>query len=235
MNLVNWELVCMPKKLGGMGVTDLKLFNQALLVKHYWQWFKEDPNLWKPLVTQMGIDQYNIPTSELFTKTLKGTLDFARMSILMRPGNGENIKVWHEDWGFGILKDRLSILHSYCHTDTQTLEEVCRNRNIQSIFLDNLSLEAQQEMHTLQMHLNQVTLQANRRDEAEWKWEANPRFSVKTAYFMMKNAPRTMTHIHRIWKLQTPPRFRVFGWLATLNRILTIDNLRKKGMYITNS
>jgi hypothetical protein len=43
MHLINWELVTTPKRLGGLGIVDLKTFNQALLVKWYWQWDKLAP------------------------------------------------------------------------------------------------------------------------------------------------------------------------------------------------
>lgn len=36
-HLVNWQTVCQPKAVGGIGILDLKIFNQALLLK--WMWW----------------------------------------------------------------------------------------------------------------------------------------------------------------------------------------------------
>ena len=36
----------------------------------------------------------------------------------------------------------------------------------------------------------------------------------------------------KIWKLKIPPRVMVFGWLTLRNRILTMDNLRRRGMIV---
>lgn len=49
MNLVKWEIVCMPKQLGGLGVADLRTFNQALLLKWHFQWQLTQPRIWKEI------------------------------------------------------------------------------------------------------------------------------------------------------------------------------------------
>ena len=38
-----------------------------------------------------------------------------------------------------------------------------------------------------------------------------------------------------IWKLKVPPRVVIFGWLAIRKRILTQDNLRKRGRIVVNA
>lgn len=45
MSLANWNLVCKPKEFGGLGIMDLKMFNQALLIKWYDQWEKPNQSL----------------------------------------------------------------------------------------------------------------------------------------------------------------------------------------------
>lgn len=45
MSLENWNLVCKPKEFGGLGIMDLKMFNQALLIKWYDQWEKPNQSL----------------------------------------------------------------------------------------------------------------------------------------------------------------------------------------------
>jgi zinc-binding in reverse transcriptase len=69
-------------------------------------------------------------------------------------------------------------------------------------------------------------------DEVYWKGNSTGVLTAKSAYFTMKNGPRIKTikiNIDEIWKLNVPPRFKVWAWMMLLNRILTTDNLKKKG------
>ena len=49
IHLANWPMLCKPKKMGGMGILDLKIFNKAILSKWYWQWQAKEEKMWKRL------------------------------------------------------------------------------------------------------------------------------------------------------------------------------------------
>lgn len=44
---VKWSRVCTPRKEGGLGVRDIKLFNLSLLAKWRWRLLGEDDQVWK--------------------------------------------------------------------------------------------------------------------------------------------------------------------------------------------
>ena len=48
--LVNWEVVQMPKNLGGLGVGDVLMKNAALLFKWWWRFSTENSMLWKQVI-----------------------------------------------------------------------------------------------------------------------------------------------------------------------------------------
>lgn len=60
----------------------------------------------------------------------------------------------------------------------------------------------------------------------------NGQYTVQSAYRALKEGPCINTDARRIWKLKAPPRMLIFGWLTWRNKILTHDNLNKKGMHI---
>ena len=49
-HLVKWSHVCQPLKMGGLGVRNLRLFNQALLGKWLWRYGNEENAFWRYLI-----------------------------------------------------------------------------------------------------------------------------------------------------------------------------------------
>ncbi|GKA94897.1 hypothetical protein Tco_0816935, partial [Tanacetum coccineum] len=43
---VAWEVVCLPKEEGGLGVRRLDLFNKALMISHVWKLLSRKESLW---------------------------------------------------------------------------------------------------------------------------------------------------------------------------------------------
>lgn len=43
-----------------------------------------------------------------------------------------------------------------------------------------------------------------------------------------------MDSINRIWKIKAPPRVKIFIWIMLRNKILTMDNLIKRGWQTPN-
>ena len=49
-HLVNWEVVCSGKGLGGLGLRNLSLMNKALLEKWIWRFASDKDSTWKRLI-----------------------------------------------------------------------------------------------------------------------------------------------------------------------------------------
>lgn len=67
--LVNWDLVCTPKQMGGLGVMDLRTFNNALLMKWRCHWESPKQTVCKHIITFTSQVTDFIPQVLLFTHT----------------------------------------------------------------------------------------------------------------------------------------------------------------------
>jgi hypothetical protein len=47
---VKWDVICLPKDQGGLGVKNLTLFNKALLSKWKWRFLTNDTAVWSELL-----------------------------------------------------------------------------------------------------------------------------------------------------------------------------------------
>jgi hypothetical protein len=67
-------------------------------------------------------------------------------------------------------------------------------------------------------------------------WNPSKRniFEVKSFFCMLSSlATETSTFPWRgIWKVKVPLRVSFFVWMATLGKILTLDNLHKRGIIV---
>lgn len=94
---------------------------------------------------------------------------------------------------------------------------------------------AEEEREALINALEEITVQpTDGRDDIKWRWSATGLYTVKSAYNTMMDRPAPKNTTVQIWKIKAPTRVAIFTWLMLRNRILTIDNLRKREWCLVN-
>ncbi|KAL9408205.1 hypothetical protein AB3S75_046705 [Citrus x aurantiifolia] len=62
MSLVKWDHICQPKLCGGLGLKNLSLMNEALLMKIGWGLISSPNSLWvQVLLSKYGLDHASLP------------------------------------------------------------------------------------------------------------------------------------------------------------------------------
>jgi zinc-binding in reverse transcriptase len=73
------------------------------------------------------------------------------------------------------------------------------------------------------------------KDQATWRWTSSGQFTIKSCYMRLIQGPYIeMSQLNLIWKSGLPPRMEIFTWQMIQNKILTTDNLVKRGWLIPN-
>lgn len=112
---VKWKMVCSPKENGGLGLKDLRRWNDVLLSKHVWNIVNNKKSLWVKWVYKFYLKERNfwdIQVKKNFCWTWKRILiarNIVRPHIVSCIGSGENTSLWHDWWHpIGILSMLIS-------------------------------------------------------------------------------------------------------------------------------
>ncbi|GJU62334.1 hypothetical protein Tco_1244169 [Tanacetum coccineum] len=118
---VSWEVVCLPKIEGGLGVRRLDIFNKALMVPHIWNLLSRKESLWVKWIHEYklrGRHFFDIPYRGCMTwgwRKLLQLRPLIRDYIRYRIGDGATCSLWFDRW-----------------SSTQPLADIVSNRDIHS-------------------------------------------------------------------------------------------------------
>jgi hypothetical protein len=102
---VNWHEVCQPKDQGGLGITNTRIMNIALLVKWIWRLFKEAPEdtLWHRIIRAKypgaaDIFASNPQGGSSFWRSLHKIKHYFKLGARFSVGNGTKVRFWTDIW-----------------------------------------------------------------------------------------------------------------------------------------
>lgn len=113
-HLVKWATICSPIKEEGLGIRNLKSFNQALLGKWLWRYYQEWEALWRTLIALKHGESWggwcsnevSGPHGVWLWKHIRKGWDTYAAHTCFKVGNGVKVKFWHDLWcGDRALKD----------------------------------------------------------------------------------------------------------------------------------
>ena len=135
MPLVAWDIITLPKHLGGLGLGNLHHKNTALLFKWIWRFLNEPNALWRQVVQgkygikdtfttrDISLSSYSGPWNGICNSILKfpHAKNLASLQIRKQIGDGSHTLFWHDLWvGVKPLKSecprlfRLSLQQDAC-------------------------------------------------------------------------------------------------------------------------
>jgi hypothetical protein len=212
---VNWQKVCRPKELGGLGILDLEKFSRALRLR--WLWYKwTAPD--KPWVgTETPNDAADL---DLFNAATRVTI-----------GNGVKASFWSSSWLHGTPpKDLALLIFKASRRKNRTVQEALADHNwVSDIVVDTFSVEHLEQYVRLWNLLAEVQLDPDSEDSITWSLTPNGCYSASSAYKVQFLSALPCQFGKIVWKTWAPPKCRFFVWLAVQNRLWTADRLAKRG------
>eukprot|EP00253_Pinus_taeda_P017923 PITA_17923 len=171
-------------------------------------------------------------------RLIKKVLPHFRENVSKLPGNGKNIKIWADR----IMNSNPRKLLQ----ELRPLQDWMEDRNITTLY-DISSWNQNKWSEWKELHLPQdlqdlwLNLKSslsglapiNKEKEDRYIWDTcGGSFSVKEGYKSLQNInPTANWNLHRAtWKSECIPKVKHFNWTLLKGKILTAENLRKRGI-----
>lgn len=101
-HMVKWAMVCRPKALGGLGITNTRILNVALLCKWIWKISQGATGLWVDLLRAKYFPNGNFFEGEQrgspFWNDLQANKPAFAMGAKFAIGNGRSARFWTNHW-----------------------------------------------------------------------------------------------------------------------------------------
>ncbi|KAJ4758872.1 RNA-directed DNA polymerase (reverse transcriptase)-related family protein [Rhynchospora pubera] len=229
-HLVKWRVVCQPKKMGGLGIKDLQLMNDALLCK--WGWKFRDSTYtgwWKDIVKIKYSNNNNRQKWSPFWKSLKRLEQVVNAQCRYTVGDGRGVKFWEDVWiGDCALNTKYPSLYNICLDKHCTVAQTVQIGVAHWRFSRQLSEMNSIALNELYFLVNNISLKAAP-DILVWGNKPNGTFSVKDVYNRLVHRDVFDSSCAHIWEIKVPSKIQIFLWLMCKDRLLTRDNLALRG------
>ena len=148
-------------------------------------------------------------------------------------GNGVSILFWSDNWLQSKMEDRFPRLFSYAIDKLQSVAEFMGGDNALQWFHLPLSVEAHEEYAQMQILLQDVSLDANTKDN--WVCTlGNGVFKPSKVYRLNFQHISTDVASCWIWKSKCQSKHKFFAWLILHDRINTQDMLIRRHWAVSN-
>ena len=227
---VKWLEICKPKEYGGLGIKNLRKWNDALLAKHVWNVVNNKNSLWVQWVRINYIGSRNfwdILQKKSMNWTWKRFLEIrntVRPHVISCVGNGRNTSLWHDWWHpIGIL----------CAIIPRR-EWISNGLSDSALVCDVLELESYSwpvEWVNKYPGLTEAPMfciDSNLNDVIGWRDKGGicRKFSCKQVWNDLNNFGDIVPWFNLVWYNNCIPRNSFILWLAILNRLKTQDRVR---------
>ena len=233
-SLAAWELVCRPKDKGGLGIINLHLQNQGLLIKHLHKFFNKEDIPWVSLIWNSYYDgvvpQATVLCGSFWCRDIFKLADSYRAISTATVNQGDSILFWSDSWilhnSNRPLRDRLPHLFSFVKDDKISAMDFLDSEDVTSMFHLPISSAAASELDHLLLWVTMLQRDATAPDV--WSWPSKSGYSAKSFYTIMHSHMPTIMPCKWLWKSRCTMKIKVFGWLLFFDRLNTKDMLVRR-------
>ncbi|RVX23977.1 Syntaxin-51 [Vitis vinifera] len=222
--------------------------NNALLCKWNWRFANERDALWRSVISlKYGVEEGGWCTRDVMGRNGVGRWKAIRKKwglfdgrVAFHLGNGQRVKFWKDKWcGDGPLCESFPSLFSMSMSKNAWVSEVW-NPVGDGIGWTPLFARAFNDweidlVERLLQKIQTFRVQREEEDRVIWTTSNNGAFSVRSLYSMMEPGGLSLFPSERIWRARVPPKVAFFAWEASWGKVLTQEQLQRRGFSLANS
>jgi hypothetical protein len=212
-----WEIVCRPRELGGLGVTDLRWAGIALRVRWLWLRRTDGDRTWSTL-------------RDDFERSVVAVFQAATASAL---GDGASTMFWTDSWldGTSIRTCAPAVFAAVprrhrATTVADALHERAWARQVTGPRTMRLIVQFLELWERLEL----VVLTPGVPDTFVWRLNSDGAYSSASAYGAMFSGSTVPIGAAQIWKTAAPPRVRFFFWLVLHDHCWNASRRHRHGL-----
>jgi exonuclease III len=249
--LVGWEKLCKPKQCGGLGLRDPGKMNKIMGAKMWWRWLQHPQEIWARLWKQKYAPNTHYNQLIRFNEQTSGSniwntawrnRPLVQQHAFWEVRSGEDALFWKDSWQQLPPLEDMESLNPYKLRLQQNISNKVKDfwiptqegqpwrqwktNLIDLQFRENIDLKPWQEC----LQSRKIPTRDGP-DILRWGHSTSGTFSVKEAYYLQENLPGQGPDSiwSKVWQPFIWPKVSFFLWLTAQNRILTWDNLMKRG------
>ena len=247
ISLVIWATVCSEKKKGGIGLKSLSKLNKALLCKWSWR-FANDQNA---LCRKAICCKFGESIGGWHTRDLRGGYGTSLWKEIRKEwfvflqnaafvlGDGRRINFWSDVWcGGEALSNSFPTLFNLATNKEAKVADIWEIREGEGFwsptFLRALNDWEIEEMTRFLHILHDQQFRPTGVDKLALQNVKDRGFSVKSMYKGVDVSPPFVFPHRIVWNSVVPPKIGVFAWEAAWGKVLTLDQLKRRGMFFAN-
>ena len=226
---VSWDNICKPKDQGGLGIKNLQIWNEVLIMKHLWNVAAKKDTLWVKWISVEKLKGRSIWEGSIDKKNSIGWNNILklrekiRIHVGYKIGNGKSISAWHDRWcNESPLSDFISAreLYNARFNGDCTVDKIISN-GIWS-WPDDWFIKFP-NLRNIQI----PTLLNDTRDKVEWITNNGLRteFATKVVWKDLCCSGNKVIWNDLVWFSQSIPKHSFILWMAIKGRLMTQDRI----------
>src|SRR3954463_6233076 len=188
-SLAAWDLICKPKNKGGLGIMNITLQNEALLIKHLHKFYNQHDTPWVKLIWDTYYYQ-RVPHAtricgSFWWKDICKLMDKFLAVSKCSLADGATALFWTDYWldnSSEVLATKFARLFSFTHDKLISFKEVCAINELTTMFQLPLSEQAFSELNSLQSLIDQYHNRYLSQDVWSWRFGSKGMYSTKKFY-----------------------------------------------------